>query len=208
MKGGYMIVHGSGISTQINGRYKTFTRCICISFLLVLLIPLAALCSPERLVDSSDYKDKDFVKGCISDYSNMVKGDDLDWVWISPGTVLANYRISVGKFENISEELRSSQVEGVKNTYKEILSKARGGGKDVLTADICIYEFQKFSAGKAWIPFAGAHQMQAGMGVELILKDKKGKIVAKIRDMARAGAQAEDAADESATNLKKFIGKH
>jgi hypothetical protein len=208
MKGGYMFVHGYGLSSQIIGKFKTFTRCFGISFLLVLFVPLTALSSPERLVDSSDYKDKDFVKGCISDYSDMVKGDDLDWVWISPGTELAKYKISIGKFENVSEELRSSQVEGVKNTYKEILSKSRGDGKDVLKADICIYQFQKFSAGKAWIPFAGGQQMQAGMGVELVLKDKNGKTVAKIRDMARNGMQPEDAADESATNLKKFIGTH
>jgi len=203
-----MIVHGSVFSSLIIGRCKAFTRCIWVASLLVLLIPLTALCSPERLIDSSDYKDKDFVKGCIGDYSDMVKGDDLDWVWISPGIVLANYKISIGKFENISEDLRSSQVEGVKNTYKEILSKVRGDGKGVLTADICVYEFQKFSAGKAWIPFAGGHQMQAGIGVEMVLKDKGGKTVAKFRDMSRAGMQPEDAADESASNLKKFIGKH
>ena len=203
-----MIARGSIISSLKIERGKTFGRCVCVALLLVLLIPLTALCAPERLVDSSDYKDKDFVKGCIGDYSDMVKGDDLDWVWISPGTVLANYRVSIGKFENISEELRSSQVEGVKNTYKEILTKAKGEGKGVLTADICVYEFQKFSAGKAWIPFAGGHQMQAGIGVELILKNKDGKTVAKLRDRARSGMQPEDAADESATNLKKYVGKH
>jgi hypothetical protein len=202
-----MIIHGSVVSSRKIGGRKSFIRCGGLALLLVLLIPLAALCS-DRLVDSSDYKDKDFVKGCIGDYSDMVKGDDLDWVWISPGTVLANYKVSVGKFENKSEELRGSQVEGVKNVYKEVLAKTKGNGKDALTANICVYEFQKFSAGKAWIPFAGGHQMQAGMGIEVILKDKKGKIVAKIRDMARNGTQAEDAADESATNLKKFLGSH
>jgi hypothetical protein len=203
-----MIVHGSGISSLIIGRSKNFTRCIFIYSLLFLLIPLTAFCSPERLVDSGDYKDKDFVKGCINDYSDMVKGDDIDWVWISPGTVLSNYKISIGKFENVAEDLRSSHVEGVKNTYQEILSKVRGNSKGVLTADICIYEFQKFSAGKAWIPFAGGHQMQAGIGVEMVLKNRGGKTVAKFRDMSRAGMQPEDAADESATNLKKYIDKH
>jgi hypothetical protein len=202
-----MKVHDSGISSMTSGRCITFIRGICLVSLLVLSIPLTALCSPERLVDSNDYKGKDFAKGCISDYSDMVKGDDLDWVWISPGTALANYRISLGTFDNKSEDMRSSQVEGVKNTYKEILAKLKGD-KGVLTADICIYEFQKFSAGKAWIPFAGGHQMQAGIGVEMVLKDRGGKTVAKFRDMARSGMQPEDAAEESATNLKKFIGKH
>ena len=185
---------------------RTVSVGVVILVVTFLCLPGAAFSSPKKLVDDSEYSDKDFVKGCISDYSDMVKGDDLDWVWISPGTVLANYKVTLGKFENKSDELRNSQVAGVRNIYKEVLEKTRG--KDVLTANICVYEFQKFSAGKAWIPFAGGHQMQAGMGIEVILKDRKGKTVAKIRDMARNGAQAEDAADESATNLKKFLNSH
>ena len=176
--------------------------------MVALLFPLAAFCSPERLVESKDYKDKDFVKGCISDYSDLVKGDDIDWVWISPDTQLAHYTIVIGKFENTSAELRSSQVEEVKSAYKEVLSKAKGDGKDVLTADICVYEYQKFSPGKAWIPFVGGHQMQAGIGAEVVLRDSGGKTVAKIRDMSRSGSTAADAADESANNLRKYIGKH
>jgi hypothetical protein len=189
-------------------RYKALLWCFSLVVAMTLLSPLSAVCAPERLIDSSDYKDKDFIKGCISDYSDMVKGDDIDWVWISPGTVLAQNRIAVGKFENTSDELRSTQFEGVKTTFKEILSKVKGEGKGMLTADICIYEYQKFSPGKAWIPFVGGHQMQAGMGVEMILRDKGGKTVAKLRDMARSGTTPEEAADESATNLKKYINKH
>lgn len=182
--------------------------CVCYVLMIALFAPFTASGSPERLVESRDYKDKDFVKGCIGDYSDIVKGDDLDWVWINPGTTLSHFKIELGKFENMSEELRSSQVEEVKATYKEVLSKVKGNGSDVLTADICVYEFQKFSPGKAWIPFVGGHQMQAGMGVEVLLRDKAGKTVAKIRDMARSGSTATDAADESASNLKKFLNKH
>jgi len=99
-------------------------------------------------------------------------------------------------------------VEEVKSIYKEIFSKLKGSGAGVLTADICIYEFQKFSAGKAWIPFAGGHQMQAGMGVEIILRNREGAVVAKIRDMARSGMNPTDAADESASNIRKHLEKH
>lgn len=203
-----MNMYGPGMVSSSNERYKLILRSFCFVFMAALLFPLAALCSPERLVDTSDYKDKDFIKGCISDYSDLVKGDDIDWVWISPGTKLAQYTIAIGKFENTSAELRSSQVEEVKSAYKEILSKVKGEGKDVLTADICVYEYQKFSPGKAWIPFVGGHQMQAGIGAEVVLRDKEGKTVAKIRDMSRSGSTAADAADESANNLRKYIGKH
>jgi hypothetical protein len=197
-------------STESNDKswFKPFLRGLCIVFMMVALSPLSSVFAAERLVDSSDYKDKDFIKGCIGDYSDIVKGDDLDWVWINPGTTLSHYKVVVGKFENMSDELRSSQVDEVKATYKEILSKLKGDGKDELTAQICIYDYQKFSAGKAWIPFVGGHQMQAGMGVEMILRDASGKTIAKIRDMARNGSTPVDAADESASNIKKFLSKH
>src|SRR5450631_1899362 len=135
--GGFMTVHGFCNSSRISGRFTSLIRNMCVVSLLILVLPLTALCSPEKLVDSGDYKGKDFIKGCIRDYSDMVKGDDIDWVWISPGTVLANYKISIGTFENLAEDLRSSQVEGVKSTYKEILSKVKGDGKGVLSADMC-----------------------------------------------------------------------
>ena len=203
-----MNTYGSGMANGGIERVKTICRGVCFIIVVAMVFPLTAVCSPSRLVDSSDYKDKDFIKGCISDYSDMLKGDDIDWVWISPGTILSQYQLAIGKFENNSDDLRSSQVEDVKAAYKEILSKVKGEGKGVLTADICVYEYQKFSPAKAWIPFAGGHQMQAGMGVEMILRDKDGRAVAKIRDMSRSGTTPADAADESAVNLKKYIGKH
>lgn len=198
----------TGIHFTGEEREFDLLRGICIVLLIILLSPVSSVHGASRLVDSSDYRDKDFVKGCITDYSDLIKADDLDWAWIKPGVTLSDFNVVVDKFENLSDDLRKSQVEDVKATYKEVLTKEKNGGKGILTAEICIYEYQKFSAGKAWIPFAGAHQMQAGMGVEVILQDKSGKTVAKIRDMARNGSTPVDAADESAGNIKKYLRSH
>lgn len=178
----------------------------CVFCMITMLFPVVAMSAPERLTESSEYKDKDFRKGCISDYANMVKGDDIDWVWVSPGLKLANYRVSLGKFENYADELRSSQVDEVKSIFKEYLGKLKGQN-GALVADMCVYEVQKFSPGKAWIPFAGGHQMQAGVGVELTVKEK-GKLIAKFRHFAREGAKIEDAAQEVAEDLKKYFSKN
>lgn len=188
-------------------RFRKTVHFYCLVFAAVLVFPLGAFCSPERLVESDDYKDKDFHKGCISDYGDMVKGDDIEWLWVSPGTTLGGHKVTVGRFENKTNELRSSQEEEIKSIFKEFLGMLKGD-KGTLTADICIYEVQKFSTGKAWIPFVGGHQMQAGAGAELSLKDKGGKTVAKFRHFSREGIKVEDAAQEVAEDLKKYIADH
>jgi len=180
---------------------------LALGCIAVIMFPVIAFCSPERLVDSSDYKDKDFIKGCLSDYGDLVKGDDIEWVWVSPGTTLAGHKLSMAKFDNKTEELRKAQVDEIKDIFKEVLGKLKGD-KEALSADICIYEVQKFSAAKAWIPFAGGHQMQAGIGVELVIKNAGGKAVAKFRHFAREGARVEDAAQEVAEDLKKYISEN
>lgn len=179
----------------------------CAACLMFLVLPLDALSGSELLVDSKEYKDKDFIKGCISDYSDLVEGNDVNWVWIAPGVKLADYGVTIGKFENKSDELRSSQVSEVKSIFKEFLGKLKGG-KGSLTADVCIYEVQKFSQAKAWIPFSGGHQMQAGVGAEAIVKGSGGKTVAKFRHFAREGGRIEDAAQEVAEDLMKYMKKN
>lgn len=82
---------------------KVFISCFCLILGTALLIPSAALCSEKRLIDDNEYKDKDFHKGIITDYTDMVKGDDLDWVWVKPGENLSQYKIKVGTIENKSD---------------------------------------------------------------------------------------------------------
>lgn len=176
---------------------------VCLS---LTMVATSAECK-DKLTESGEYKGKNFRKGCIQDYNEMMEGDDIKWVWVAPDIKLADYKVQVASFEDFSDEIRKSQLEGIKKTFQEILEKNRGS-KGSLNADVCIYEVQKFSAGKAWIPFAGGHQMQAGVGAEMILKNTDGKVVAKFRHFAREGAQIEMAAEEVADDLKKYMVKH
>jgi len=179
---------------------------IFLIIMVLVLFPINAICGSEKFTDSDDYKDKDFKKGIITDYSDLQKGDDIDWLWVMPGTKLADHKVKIVKFENLSDDLRKSQFDEIKGVFNEVFDKLKGS-KSVLSADLSVYEVQKFSAGKAWIPFAGGHQMQAGAGIEMVLKDN-GKVVAKIRHFAREGSRIEDAAQEVAEDLKKYISKH
>ncbi len=172
----------------------------------IFLIPVVAFGSEKRLVDDGEYKDN-FRKCIISDYSNMVDGGDVHWVWVDPSVKLSGYKLKEGKVENKSEIRSRSMVDMVKNLVKDTFADMEGKEKGTLTADVCIYWAENFSGGKAWIPFVGGHQMQAGIGMEWVLRDGK-RTVAKFRHDAREGVQIEAAAQEVVGDLMKYIGDH
>ncbi|MDA8430404.1 MAG: hypothetical protein M0T70_14220 [Geobacteraceae bacterium] len=187
-------------------RFIPVVRLVVILSAVVIMLPLSAFCSPDMLVDSKEYGEKDFRKGCITDYKDLAKGDNIDWVWVKPGVTLADYGLAITTFENKTDDIRNSQVDDIKSVFKEILEKHKGD-KGTLSARMCIYEVQKFSPGKAWIPFAGGNLMQAGLGVEMIVSNK-GKAVAAFRHFAREGARLEDAAQEVASDIREYLSKH
>jgi hypothetical protein len=188
--------------------HKALVLCALTALAAVALCPAAAM-AEKKLTDDSEYSDKDFRKCIISDYGNMVDGDDISWVWVDPSVKLARYRVKVGKVDNKSEIRSKSLVSTVKSTFSSYFADMdTKGGNGTLSADVCIYMAENFSAGKAWIPFAGGHQMQAGLGVEMVLRDGKGRTVAKFRHSAREGAAIEAAAQEVAGDLVKYISHH
>jgi hypothetical protein len=163
----------------------------------------------KKLVDDGEYTDKDFKKCNISDYSDMVDGDDISWVSTGLPAQLSQYKLKVGKVENKSDIRSKSLVSSVKSTFSSYFTDMdTKGEKGTLTADICIYMAENFVAGKAWIPFVGGHQMQAALGVEMVLHDGKNRTVAKFRHSAREGLQIEQAAQEVAGDLVKYISNH
>lgn len=179
---------------------------VCALFLLMLL-PLSALCGSDKFTDSDDYKDKNFKKGIIGDYTDLKEAKEVSWAWVAPEIKLADYKVEVESFENATDDVGKSQLSSMKAIFKEGMERLKGS-KGTLSAKISVYEVQKYSPGKAWIPFAGGHQMQAGVGIEVLLKDKSGKTVAKIRHFAREGIAFETATEETADDLRKFINNN
>ncbi len=174
----------------------------------LLLVPAGAFGSEKKLVNDSEYKEKDFRRCNIKDYSDLVDGGDVHWVWVDPSVKLSQYKLKEGKVENKSDIHSRSMVEMVKNLLKDTFADMQGKDKGTLTADVCIFWAENFSGGKAWIPFVGGHQMQAGIGMEWLLRDGKNRVVAKFRHDAREGVQIEAAAQEVVGDLMKYIGDH
>ncbi len=202
-----MTMHVRGSMFGSKAWHTAVVQVIYIVFVMTVLFPAAAFCGSDRLIDSNEYKDKDFHKGIIKEYTDMVKGDNVDWVWVNPSEKLAPYKIKVGTITNMSDSHSKSLVESVKSIFASSLADI-AGNKGTLTAELCITEVQNYAPGKAWIPFAGGHQMQAGMGVEMIIRDQNNKIVAKFRHFDRRGMDVKDAAEEVADHMVNYISKH
>lgn len=179
-------------------------------FVILLVLSfstLAAFAASDRFVDSDDYKSKEFKAGILGDYKELEKGDNLEWAWVEKGVTLADYKVVVDTVVDGTSDLGKTQLGAIKTIFIDNMEKLKGG-KGTLKAELNVYEVQKYAPGKAWIPFVGGHQMQAGMGVEMLLSDKGGKTVAKFRHFAREGIAIEAAAQEVADDMKKFIIKH
>jgi DNA-binding protein Fis len=183
--------------------------CCALLTLTAAFLPGTSLAGSKQLIDSKDYKDKDFKKCAIEDYADMVEGDDVEWLWANPAQKLADYKLKVGKVENKSEIRSKSMVESVKNTFKDTFADLETkGAAGTLTADLCIYSAENMNMAKAWIPFVGGNQMQAGIGIEMVLRDQHDKVVAKFRHFAREGGQIEAATQEVVGDLMKYVAKH
>jgi hypothetical protein len=195
-------------ATETTGKRVAFTWIIILT-LTLLSMPAGIACAADKLTESNDYSDKDFRKCSITDYSDMVDGGDVQWVWVDPSETLSKYIIKLGTVENKSQIRSKSMVESVKGIFRDTFADMDvKGAKGTLTAALCIYEAENFSAGKAWIPFVGGHQMQAGLGVEMVLRKGGNKIVAKFRHSAREGAQIEAATQEVVGDLTKYLSAH
>jgi len=183
--------------------------CCAILTLTAAILPGTSLAGSKQFIDSKDYKDKDFKKCAIADYADMTEGDDVEWLWADPAQKLAQYKLKVGNVENKSELRSKSMVESVKSAFSDVFAdEATKGASGTLTADLCIYDAQNMNTAKAWIPFVGMHQMQAGIGIEMVLHDDHDKPVAKFRHFAREGGQIEAATQEVVGDMMKYISKH
>lgn len=188
-------------------RLDFILRFLLLTSMVFSVSVLSVSAGSDRFVDSDDYKNKDFKKGIIDDYADLQKDRDVEWVWLERGVSLSSHKVSIESFEDATDDMGKSQLSAIKAIFKDNMEKLKGG-KGTFKADVSIYEVQKYSPGKAWIPFAGGHQMQAGLGVEMVLKDKSGKIVAKFRHFAREGITIESAAEEVSDDLRKYLAKH
>lgn len=151
---------------------------------------------------------EDYGRGIIEDYSDMEPGD-LEWIWVAPGVRISDYKIDVGEFENMSEaydgDMMDTLNEGMRKAFDRMSS---GDKKGTLTTQNAVFWAERASSGKRWIPFAGSHVAQAGVGIEMVFRDSEGNIVAKVRHSGREGSRLSDAAWELIDEIADWAHSH
>ncbi|HUL00133.1 MAG TPA: hypothetical protein VLX29_04680 [Nitrospirota bacterium] len=206
-----MLINTSGNTKNTNGNerwHKSLVRVLYLVFVMAVLFPSSAFPkSANKLVDDDEYKDKDFHRGIITDYSDMVKGDEVNWEWVKPEEKISDYTVKISSMDNKSDMRSKEFSDSVKSIFADYFADTKGA-KGTLRADLCITEVQPFSPGKAWIPFIGGHQMQAAVGMEVVFHDQNGNVVAKFRDFEREGTDPKQAAEKVAAQTAKEIHKH
>lgn len=149
-------------------------------------------------------------RGIIQNYDDMSEGGHIEWIWVAPGTNLSKYRFEVKGVENLTTSVDDDMGEVMEKVLPRALARSTKVGADapLLTVDGAIYWAQRANRAKLWIPYAGGHLAQAGVGIELVFKDASGNVVATLRHSGREGDKLEDAANELVEEINGFIRSH
>ena len=110
---------------------------VCLLFAFSVVVAPAAYAKKGKLVDSDEYKDDDFEKGCIEDYSDMVEGDGVEWTYVTPGVKLKDFSYDVN-WKNKSDVGAKSMMRAVEENWDEMASDRLGGKKGTLTGEGCV----------------------------------------------------------------------
>ncbi len=166
----------------------------------------------KRFLDSDEAKESaEYKQGCsITDYGNLVAADGVNWAWVDPATKIGAPApieiLPVKNRSNVTDTALAGNLEAdLKQAFERI---GKPAGKKGLKADSCIYWVQRADPARAWIPYAGGHMMQAGIGVELTIFDASGRPVAKIRHDGRQGMAPSEAAAEVADDIANYVRDH
>jgi hypothetical protein len=180
------------------------------TFFGIALLALFALCAgpvqaAEKFLDSKDAKEKDEPTKFLNDYDKLAKGKDADWVYFSSGSLKSYKTVSVREFDSNGKgrESRDAAREG-KDYMEQWLDKQ--GYKVVKSGGDLIVEGNVFNA---WEPHGAARYWggwlaNPGVGLEVLVKDSKGNVVAQIRHKAK-GSTIRDAVENGLEEVAKAI---
>ena len=177
-----------------------------VALVLVCGAALPADAAAKRFVESKDAKEGDEPQKSFPDYDKLVKGKEADWVWFAEGVDLMAFKtVSFPKFAATGKtsEAKDAADRGVQ-VLDELLGisnrldwKVVKKGADLTVAG---------NVFNAWEPNAAAEifgdwMANPGAGLELMGRDRTGRVVFQIRHKAR-GSTIEDAVENG---LKKIV---
>ena len=187
---------------------RNMTRLFAIALTTFLVLSARpAEAAKKNFLDSDDAKEKDEPQKYLKDYDKLTKGKDADWVYFPNGALKSYKTVSVKEFEENGRgrEARDAAREG-KDYMEQWLDKQ--GFKVVKRDGDLVVEGNVFNA---WEPhgaarYWGAWAANPGVGLEVMVKDSKGNIVAEVRHKAK-GSTIRDAVENGLEEVAKALSK-
>jgi hypothetical protein len=183
-------------------RRKTFFGIALVTLFALWAAPARAA---EKFLDSKDAKENDEPTKFLNDYDKLAKGKDADWVYFPGGSLKSFKTVSVREFDSNGKgrESRDAAREG-KDYMEQWLDKQ--GYKVVKSGGDLIVEGNVFNA---WEPHGAARYWggwlaNPGVGLEVLVKDSRGNVVAEIRHKAK-GSTIRDAVENGLEEVAKAI---
>ena len=185
-------------------RYTTRLFAMAVVAVLALSVRPAEAGKGKTFNDSDDAKERDEPAKFLQDYDKLTKGKDADWSYMPEGSLKKYRSVSVKEFDNgRGRESRDAAREG-RDYMEQWLDKQ--GFKVVKSGGDLVVEGNVFNA---WEPSGGARYWggwlaNPGVGVEVMVKDSKGNIVAEIRHKSK-GSTIRDAVENALEDVAKEI---
>ncbi len=175
---------------------------IFVSIMLFWTVP--ALCTDDFLMNDSDFMSKDEGEwGYIPNYNGMIKGDNVDWIWMKPGVSLTQFKtVEVPQFENLWKETDPTAQNLMTQNMKDGVSGSLGLKVVDANADITVKgAIVDYLLGKKESGIGDEYRPGDSLvEVEVYVVDNKTKeIISKVRhqviDPTIDGAVAKTASD-------------
>jgi len=155
----------------------------------ILLLCTVSAFSADVLTKDRDFMDPDEgVWGFIPDYTDMIEGDDVDWIWTKPGVNLTQYKtVEVPEFENLWKETDVTAQDLLTRNMKDGLSRRLGltvvdKNADITVKGAMVDYFLGNTAARIWVGYGAGEPL---VEVEIYVVDNKTKeIISKVRHQA------------------------
>ncbi|MEO8432911.1 MAG: hypothetical protein ABI592_15510 [Acidobacteriota bacterium] len=174
-----------------------------VTFLVLSARPAEA--ARKGFQGSDDSKERDEPAKFLPDYDKLEKGHDADWSYMPEGSLKKYRTVTVKEFDENGRgrESRDAAHDG-RDYMEQWLDKE--GFKVVKSGGELVVEGNVFNA---WEPTGGARywggwMANPGVGLEVLVKDSKGKVVAEIRHKSK-GSSMRDAVENALEDVAKEL---
>ncbi len=186
-------------------RYTTRLFAMALVTFLAFSARPAEAAKGKTFQDSDDAKERDEPAKFLPDYDKLTKGHDTDWVYFPEGSLKKYKTVSVKEFDENGRgrEARDAAHDG-RDYMEQWLDKqsfkvVKSGGEIVVEGNVF----------NAWEPHGGARywggwMANPGVGLEILVKDSKGHVVAEIRHKAK-GSSMRDAVENGLEEVAKSL---